>query len=61
MVRESGTARPTDALCRGTILSATENRPDIEEWGYHDARLTPHGTMAPAQAQAWTDGVIAGR
>ncbi|MGC1273256.1 MAG: hypothetical protein WBC44_06080 [Planctomycetaceae bacterium] len=48
-------------LCRGTMLSATQYLPDVEQWGYRDSRLPPFGTMAAAQATDWTDGVLAGR
>lgn len=40
-------------LCRGTLLSRTQYRNDVEEWGYQDARLAPHGVMTPEQIALW--------
>ena len=42
-------------------LAAAQYLPDVERWGYEDARLEPHGTMTPEQVEEWTDGVITGR
>jgi hypothetical protein len=55
------TSAPAERLCRGTLLSATQYRPDVERWGYRDARLRPHGTLTPEQVAVWTDGVLTGR
>lgn len=49
---ESGA--PPGRLCRGTLLSRSQYRVDIEEWGYQDARLPPHGVMTPEQVELWT-------
>ncbi len=49
---ESGS--PPGRLCRGTLLSRSQYRADIEEWGYQDARLPPHGVMTPEQLALWT-------
>ena len=42
-------------ICRGTLLSRTQYLPDIEEWGYRDARLAPEGSMTRAQIEHWTE------
>lgn len=53
---------PADArLCRGTMLCVLQFLPDVEEWGYRDARLPPDGPLTPADVAVWTDGVRAGR
>lgn len=31
----------TEKLCQGTLLSQAQYRPDIEQWGYRDARQHP--------------------
>lgn len=36
-------------LCRGTLLSQVQYRPDVEAWGYRDARLPPCGRLRPDQ------------
>lgn len=52
---------PAGRVCRGTLLAAAQYIPDVERWGYEDARTPPHGTMTPEQVAAWTDGVLTGR
>jgi len=60
--RESGSREKwANSLCQGPLLSPTEYRIDIEEWGYRDARLPPDGELTPGQIEQWTEGVIAGR
>jgi hypothetical protein len=58
---EVGQPPPDDRVCRGVLLAAAQYIPDVERWGYQDARLEPHGTMTPEQVEEWTDGVITGR
>jgi len=58
---EVKTVPPDDRVCQGTLLAAAQYLPDVERWGYEDARLEPHGTMTPEQVAEWTDGVITGR
>lgn len=41
-------------LCRGTLLSRGQYLIDIEEWGYHDARLEPLGRMTEEEVEIWT-------
>ena len=41
-------------LCRGTLLSRSQYRDDVETWGYEDARLQPHGRMSAGEAAQWT-------
>ena len=48
-------------LCQGPLLSPTEYQIDVEEWGYRDPRLPPHGDLTPEQIEAWTEGVREGR
>jgi hypothetical protein len=47
-------------VCRGTMLSPTQYRSDIEHWGYEDARLPPWGSMTQVEVRRWTEGVLAG-
>jgi hypothetical protein len=55
------TVGPCEPVCRGTLLSPTQFRIDVEEWGYHDARLPPYGSLTSEQIERWTEGVIEGR
>jgi hypothetical protein len=41
---------PPDAVCRGTLLSRTQYRIDVEQWGYRDGRLQPEGPLSAAEA-----------
>lgn len=52
---------PGETVCQGTLFSPTQYLIDVQEWGYHDARLPPYGTMTPEQIEHWTEGVIEGR
>jgi hypothetical protein len=45
---------PGERVCRGTLLSREQYLPDVERWGYRDARLPPSGTMTEEQVDLWT-------
>lgn len=48
--------RPADGpVCNGTVLSRTQYVVDVEQWGYRDARVEPHGPMNADDAAAWTE------
>lgn len=42
-------------ICNGTVLSRTQYLVDVEQWGYQDARVEPHGGMTADQAASWTE------
>jgi len=44
-------------ICRGPILSRQQYLPDIEQWGYVDARLTHESGMSEDDIQLWTEGI----
>lgn len=48
-------------VCWGPLLAALQYLPDVDQWGYTDARLPPHGGMTPADVAGWTHGVQTGR
>lgn len=39
LTREGASPATGDRLCRGTILSGEQYRPDVEEWGYEDVLM----------------------
>ena len=41
-------------LCKGGLLSRSQYFPDLADWGYHDARVPPHGHMSSGEAEAWS-------
>jgi hypothetical protein len=48
-------------VCQGPLLSRTQYRRDLEEWGYEDARLDSEASMTAALARLWTEaGVLEG-
>ena len=54
---ELRTPPPTERLCQGTILSRQQYLPDIERWGYHDARVFPRGHMSREDTDVWTAAI----
>ncbi len=52
---------PPGRLCRGTLLSREQYLIDLEQWGYHDPRLRPEGTMSAEDIQQWTDAIGSGK
>jgi hypothetical protein len=48
-------------VCRGTNLSRAQYLVDLDEWGYADARLAPHGSMTERQWLVWTNAIDAKR
>jgi hypothetical protein len=50
-------AEPDNPLCLGTLLSREQYLFDLEQLGYADARLRPHGEMTPEQAEIWTRAI----
>ena len=41
----------------GTLTSRAQYLVDIQEWGFEDARLPPHGTLTEEQVQHWTKAI----
>lgn len=44
----------TMPLCHGPMLSREQYLPDLERWGYIDARLRPWGNMSSEEIDQWT-------
>jgi hypothetical protein len=56
-LRASTTERPRPAkrrLCQGTLFSHSQYKKDLDDWGYKDARLRPHGKMTEEDIRQWT-------
>ena len=47
LASELRTSPPAEPVCQGTILSRQQYLPDVERWGYIDARVFPRGHMSP--------------
>lgn len=54
---EMAAAPAREAICRGTLISRQQYLPDIEEWGYADARLSPYGPLSAEEIALWTDAI----
>jgi hypothetical protein len=46
-----------ERICRGTRLSRAQFLVDVDEWGYADARLAPHGAMSERDWLVWTNAI----
>jgi hypothetical protein len=46
-----------EKICFGTIISRQQYLPDIQQWGFKDARLEPIGNMSEEDIRRWTDGI----
>jgi hypothetical protein len=47
-------------ICQGPLLSRAQYLVDLEQWGYRDARIAPHGNMTPDEAASWTAAIEEG-
>ena len=52
---KNGERPPRSRLCRGTLLSRSQYRTDVECWGYEDARHQPIGSMTREETMKWTN------
>lgn len=48
---------PNSKVCSGTLLSREQYLNDIVNWGYEDARVTPHGKMTEQETARWTEAI----
>jgi hypothetical protein len=50
-----------ERICQGTLLSREQYLPDIEQWGYADARERPRGEMSHEAINHWTAAIDTGK
>lgn len=55
--REQDAPAHGEKVCQGTLISRQQYLPDIEEWGYADARLSPDGNMSAEEIAHWTAAI----
>ena len=48
---------PARGVCRGPLLSRAQYLPDIDWWGYQDARLQPAGPLTAEEIAHWTAAI----
>lgn len=48
---------PENKICNGTLLSRKQYLNDIDQWGYQDARVRPHGNMTEQEVANWTAAI----
>jgi len=47
----------TERVCRGTLLSREQYLPDLERFGYQDARIHPRGALTQEELEVWTAAI----
>ena len=57
---ESAMTAEDERICRGTLLSRGQYLPDVERWGYRDARLEERNKMTAEEMLAWTTAIDRG-
>ncbi len=58
---EMRTAPPTERITQGTLVSREQYLPDLEIWGFKDARLTEASTMTHDDIEQWTRAIHDGK
>jgi Aminoglycoside-2''-adenylyltransferase len=57
-MEEEMNAPPPDArVCQGTLISREQYLPDVEQWGFEDARLTMANAMTQEEIAQWTRAI----
>ncbi len=44
-------------VCQGTLLSRAQYLPDVERWGFRDARTNHRGSMTEKEREEWTNAI----
>lgn len=47
----------SERLCRGPLISRAQYLPDVQEWGFVDARLRPPAKLTEQQLREWTEAI----
>lgn len=48
---------PARRVCQGTLMSREQYLPDVEQWGFEDARLTMANALTREEVVAWTRAI----
>jgi hypothetical protein len=48
---------PNTHVCQGTLISREQYLPDLEQWGFEDARLTMTNAMTQEEIAHWTRAI----
>ena len=59
LAEELHTAPSGERICQGTFISREQYLPDLEQWGFADARLTMPNAMTQAEIAEWTQAIAA--
>jgi len=54
---EANDRSPAQKVTYGTLTSRAQYLIDVQEWGFEDARLAPHGLLTPEQVEHWTEAI----
>ena len=55
--QESSANDNSGKICQGTLISRAQYLPDIERWGYRDARLEGRAKISADEIEAWTNAI----
>jgi hypothetical protein len=55
--QEVQTPPPVERICQGTLISREQYLPDLEHWGFSDARLTMSNAMTQEEIAQWTRAI----
>jgi hypothetical protein len=59
-IQNEGAAEKDDRVCYGTLISREQYLLDVQERGYADARVQPHGRLKAQELEAWTAAIGSG-
>jgi hypothetical protein len=48
---------PGERICQGTLISREQYLPDLQKWGFADARLTMTNAMTQEEIAQWTRAI----
>ncbi len=54
---ELHTPAPHERICQGTLISREQYLPDLQQWGFIDARLTMANAMTQEEIAEWTRAI----
>ena len=59
LAEELHTVPPGERICQGTLISREQYLPDLQQWGFEDARLTMPNAMTQEEIAEWTRAIAA--
>lgn len=57
LAKELHSTPSDESVCQGTLISREQFLPDVQKWGYKDARQEPRGNMSRKDIKHWTNAI----